>query len=323
MPTRPMHYTVPRLPGELDLVIAQVRALQGRSIPTVPLCRPIVDGWCTAHWHPYPCTDAGKRPLVTGYRTLADHLPDVRYPIQQIRRFFDCNLGLVVPRGMVVVEADSPEGEAEIVELAAGVTDSAPVRERRPGRGRGWLFCVGSLLGQPQNVIHAGRSSAIDILAAGSIFVVPPSVHTTGHRYSWVQGKAPWEVAAPPLPPALFQLIQTAPHKASVQRSMAPDALDLTEDGFTPGVSGRVAFLMRARTNLQRLWNGTGKRHGDPTASGYDFALAVELHSLKVPLKEIAEAIAARPAAHSTESTYCLRTASAARSHSKRTRNEQ
>jgi hypothetical protein len=144
---------------------------------------------------------------------MADHLPEVGYLVGLVMKFFPCGIAMVVPQGIVVVEGDSPEGEREIVALASGATDAAPARERREGRGRGWLFRADSTVKIPQRA-HLGESGAVDVLPPGAIFVMPPSIHRTGHRIGWVPGRAPWEAPAPLIPSALLQLaMQGSPEK--------------------------------------------------------------------------------------------------------------
>jgi hypothetical protein len=236
---------------------------------------------------------------------MAEELPPLDHLLDLVRKFFPCNIGIVVPERLAVIEGDSPEGEAELVRLGGDAIDHAPARERREGRGRGWLFRVAPERDVPHRV-HRGASKAIDVLSGGSIFVVPPSVHRTGHCYHWVPGRAPWEVVTPILPPELYELAMDG------ARSHGDSQVDLPTGVFTPRVSSRVAFLLASRSDLERLWNGEGKRHGDNSHSGVDYTVAVLLDIAGVPLNEIAEALAARPGAHRADRSYCYRTALAA-----------
>ena len=291
-------------PGELDIVCSHVAALHVLGIATVPLCRPWSNGTCSAPWHPQPCPDAGKRPLLKGFRLLAEAVPPLVELQNLFSKFFPCNLGIVVPRWMVVIEGDSEAGETEILGLGCGVTNATPTRERRPGRGRGWLFRVGPGLGHASGT-HLGASKTIDFLSYGSIFVVPPSLHLSGHLPHWVPQRAPWEIEVAPLPPALAELVITG------RTAKANRPSPMGDGEFTPGISARISFLIASRANLARLWNGEGKSRGDTSQSGFDYAFASALWAAKVPVREIAEALAVRPGVHRVDAKYCFRTAEA------------
>ncbi len=287
----------------MDTWLSHAEQLLGIGLPVVPLCQPVTGGGCSASSHEDTCRDAGKRPLVAGYPSLAHQVPDRDQASRVIMKFLPCNLGIVVPAGLVVVEADSPAAEEEVSLLAGGETERAPTRERRPGRGRGWLF----RLALGTNVLlrtHLGASAAIDVLPAGSIFVVPPSVHRSGHAYAWVSGREPWKTSMPLLPAALLSLAREGARPPS--QASGDFALGAT---FAPRVSSRVAFLLKSRRRLAALWNGEGKTCGDTSSSGIDFSLAIELRAAGVPVPEVAEALAARPGAHSSARTYCMTTA--------------
>jgi len=292
-------------PDEINMVIGQVSLLHAVGIATVPVCRPLEFGTCSADWHPQPCPVAGKRPLVSSFPSMSKVLPEVEYLIRLVMRFFPCGIAMVVPKGIVVVEGDSPEGEEEVVALGGGATEEAPARERRESRGRGWLFRVDSAVNVRQRA-HLGKSRAVDVLPPGAIFVVPPSIHRSGHRIGWVPGRAPWEASAPLIPSAVLQLAMEG--SSQKPHSVVPVA----DAEFTPRISPRVAFLMSSKSRIARLWIGEGKVHGDVSQSGIDFAFAAELSAGKATIREVAEAIAMRPGAHRTDRNYCFKTALAA-----------
>lgn len=291
---------------ELDAVLEQVTRLHTLGINTVPVCRPSLADWCSASWHPTPCEERGKRPLVAGYPARAHRLLELGTLVIEFEGHWPCGLGMVVPVGCVVVEADSPDAEAELLALGGPVMDSAPARERRTGRGRGWIFRVDPALNLTP-ATRLGTSEAIDVLTAGSLFVLPPSVHRTMHTFAWVLGRAPWEVTIPLLPQPILGLAQ-----ARARARRGSEALVVSCGSFEPHVTPRVRFLLDSRRALRRLWEGE-KDRGDSSASGVDFALARELLAAGVTPDEAASAIAARPAVHRADANYAIRTVAAAR----------
>lgn len=290
--------------AELELLLQNAEKLYALGIIPVPLCRPTSETTCSASWHTQPCKSVGKRPLLKGFRDFANVVPDWNWVRYELRRQWPCNLGIVVPQDAIVVEADSLEAEAEIAALAGEAIALAPVRERRLGRGRGWIFLVDRSWNLVQRT-NAGSSKEIDILTPGAIFVVPPSIHRTGHRYEWVSGLTPWELkSSAPLPEALKQMASPITTAISVAR-MASD--------ISPNISVRIQQLIQSRLQVRRLFNGEGKRSGDISASGLDFSLALELLRLRVPDDEIVAALAARAQSRRRDFDYCAQTVSSAR----------
>ena len=283
-------------------ILAAARRLVAAGLPLVPCCAPLDGGRCSAPWHKWPCDRIGKRPLAEGYPEIAHEPPTVEHVERELRRLGAVNPAIVTGP-IVAVEADSAEAEAEVVELAGPEIERAPCRLPRPGRGRGWLFAAppGVEIG---NRAGLGRSGAIDVRGRSGIFVVPPSVHATGHRYQWAPSRAPWEIELPPLPVGLLAL---AIDGAETRRRAADAVGRLSRPEIVAHVPPRVGALLRAEHDLGELWAGRGKRSGDCSGSGYDYAIAVALLRRGVPEREIASALAARPGAHRRDTAY-LRT---------------
>ncbi len=280
--------------------------LAGLGWPLVPCCAPRAgDDVCTATWHGRPCDRVGKRPLLRGYPGLVDEPLTSKELEREACRLSAVNLALVTGGLLCAVEGDSLEAETEITELCCG-HPVTPTRERRPGRGRAYIFSIPAGV-DIVNRAHLGRSGAIDIRGRGGILVLPPSVHVTGHGYDWVPDRAPLEVAPAPIPVALLPLVVAAPRRPT--RSALGDVPEQTTE---PGVSSRVAFLLKAHRRLAELWAGRGKTVGDRSRSGYDHAVARELVRRRVPVKEVVGALAARPGAHRRDPAYLHETVAAA-----------
>ncbi len=305
----PTCWTTPHLPSLEDL-IAHARTLAALGFGLTPTCFPTGPGRCVHHGE---CgRSAGKRPLRLGFVSAAAQLqtPDATEVL--LRSCWPCNLALVVGAGFVVIEADSPAADQELIAPCGGVAPITPTRLGRPGRGRGFIFTCppGSLT----RATHRGKSGAIDVLPGGSIFVVPPSIHATGHRYCWAPGCAPWDAAPLPVPDGLLRLVQSRlgqrvdnqhPHPSV---AADPHVAQLAAR-VRPVVTSEVARLIRCDLLVARLWRAEGKRHGDVSRSGLDFSLAQRLFRLRVPLLDIACALAYRPSSHANDPTYTARTA--------------
>jgi hypothetical protein len=310
---------------EVHQMLGWVATFHRLGVPTTPTCRPTSGSMCSAYWHgghPQSPKSIGKKPLIVGYPDFAEQLPDVDHLRSLVTENFPCNLAIVVPRGMCVVEADSPGAEAELMSMGGEQLLRTPARERRPGRGRGFLFKLPHGL-DLRNTSHLGYHRAIDVKAAGGIFVIPESIHASGHQYKWVPGQSPLEVPIAELRGPLESFLAPLRRIARVgsagrSRHFRGDTREAaTSAGRQPQkmpleMSSRVRFLISSSKAIRDLYNGHGKRFGDLSASGIDFSFARALAKNGVSVPEIAVAISHRPGAHRTDAAYCLRTAQAA-----------
>ncbi len=278
----------------------EVLLLLSFGIPVVAACAPSAGGGCTAPYHHHQRQgDIGKVPLVPGYPDLASHPP----PREELERLlllpFPTNFGLVVPVGMVVVDADSPEADSEFSRyLPPGFT--TPTRAARPVRGRGWLVRVPP--GVPvHSGTHRGRSGHIDVLAQGAFFIVPPSIHLTGHKYEWVKGQAPWEVGIAELPRAAWGLLEPKKKVNSNRPDRAVGNMEFSEVAESEVTT--ALRLVNARSTLRHPFAGK-KDYGDTSASGIDFSLAREFLKLRVKPEVVAAVLLRRPGVHRATKGY-------------------
>jgi hypothetical protein len=264
---------------------------------------------------PIPC--AGKRPLVAGYPAWATTPPSLPEVLRQVRRCVPCNLGIVVPAGIALVEADTGAADEELRTLAAAAFDATPARLPRPGRGHGLL------LGLPAGVhvasrAHLGTSGAIDVKGPGAIFVVPPSVHQTGHVYRWAAGRAPWEVPVLPVSSALLAVITAGATSSGTTTTTTAASMNATVTRVSRPPATRmprsVTRLLATNREFRALWDGTGKKEGDTSRSGYDATVAAQLLGAGVQPRDVEDALALRPDGHAPgDPAYAARTVAAMR----------
>jgi hypothetical protein len=182
-----------------------------------PLCLYLIP-LCTPRPHQHnreDCTAAGKRPLPHQWQRLPTLrrsrgvTPErvAREMAQHILR--GGNIGLVIPDGWIVLDADTPEADA----LLASMLDL------RQGTASGAHYPV---LGTAPNSVRVEIESGIhvDVRGTGGQIVCSPSVHATGVLYEW-DAMLPRNVDdLPELPERWAQKImqRPAPSPASVQR---------------------------------------------------------------------------------------------------------
>jgi Bifunctional DNA primase/polymerase, N-terminal len=147
--------------------------------PVVPLHTPRPGGGCSCRAG-RGCPDPGKHPRLRGWRGLASADPaEVR---GWWRRWPQANVGLATGARFDVLDADGPDGEAELRGLiqAGAVPGGGPLA--RTGGG-GWHLLF-------QATGHGNRGGfrpGLDWRGRGGLVVAPPSQHPSGRRYRWVQ----------------------------------------------------------------------------------------------------------------------------------------
>ena len=292
-------------PGAL---LAEARDLADTGFALVPVCKPRPDGngQCFSPWHEQPCSRVGKRPLAKGYPAQARRPPTAKEIVSELESKWPCGLAIVTGAGVVVVEGDSFEAEAEIEALAGSVVQATPARERRPGRGRGYLFKVPEGVALP-NRAHLGNSKSIDARAEGGIFVVPSSLHPSGHIHRWVRGRGPSQTPLQWLPKGLASLL-ASPTPSTPRNAARPFAPVRTGTRHRHGVPGTVAAVMGAYPRIRALFDGTRSGLRDSSRSGTDFALAVELLRRRVGAADIVSSLMARSNSHRRDPDYAART---------------
>ena len=178
--------------------------------------------YADAHWHVFPVSPRGKRPLEE-LRNGKDHATDDRV---QIERWFanghgDRNVGISCkPSMLVVIDVDTPkekndwtDGRAELIDLIArfGPLPETPTADT----GSGGVHRVFRAPTGTDLVGHAGR--AIDVIRNGYI-VAPPSVHESGNSYRWRDDLAPDEIAVAELPATWIDMLRRRPSPAATSR---------------------------------------------------------------------------------------------------------
>lgn len=146
--------------------------------------------------HPIPIHPRSKRPAIPTWKQYQDVMPTV----EEIEAWWslmpDANIALILGRGMFAVDVDGPEGEQALA--AAGIDLSGHPRSKT---SKGYhVFLQG--LEIPNRV---GMLPKVDIRGEGGYVVVPPSIHESGHVYTWT---IPIEGVLRPGPERLYDLIR-------------------------------------------------------------------------------------------------------------------
>jgi hypothetical protein len=141
--------------------------------------------------------------------------------------------------GVVVIDVDPPNGDAEIQKLEAEFGPLPQTVEAFTGRGRQLFYQY------PGGGVDIGSGTGIrpniDVRANGGYVVAPPSLHVTGKRYRWREGHDPRSIAPAPLPEWLLTLIRKSDPKPFQQLRLVARESSTTGDGTHYGLAALQA----------------------------------------------------------------------------------
>lgn len=157
-------------------------------------------------WSVIPIMPRLKRPMVP-WREFEQRAASLEEIDAWYRHSPDANVGVVTGRvsGLVVIDVDPAHGGSESLERL--LREHGPLEHGLEvitgGGGRHLYFA------HPAETIsnRAGIFPGIDVRGDGGCVVVPPSIHPSGKRYRWAEGRAPGERDLTPLPPWAIQML--------------------------------------------------------------------------------------------------------------------
>lgn len=155
-------------------------------------------------WSVLPLRPRDKRPM-----RRWEEWQHARPSEPQVRAWFtawrEMNLGIVTGAvsGLVVLDVDAKSGgEESLIGEEALSGPLPPTPEVRTGGGGRHLYFRHPGFEVPNRV---GVRPGLDVRGDGGYVVAPPSMHPSGQRYRWRDGRTPDDLAVPPLPRWLIQ----------------------------------------------------------------------------------------------------------------------
>ena len=195
-----------------------------------------------------------------------DKQPRVRWrPFQQRKadesqirawwnQFPDANLAIVTGQvsGLVVLDIDSPEGEAALAGKPLPLTPTV-----RTGRGKHFYF---QHPGFPVRSC-AGILTDVDIRGEAGYVIAPPSIHVSGVEYTWTVKLG--EAALAAMPPWLVELIKAADQELALEKSfLAPTKiLEIRTTLFVWGSDRKNKIVIEGMVAAGARQGTTGKLH--------------------------------------------------------------
>jgi hypothetical protein len=200
------------------------------------------------HWSVIPIRAYEKRPLIK-WQEYQQRLATEDEIKAWYQRWPEANIGIVTGAvsGLVVLDIDPGHGGQQSLAQWEQTHDPLPmsVEASTGGGGRHLYFR------HPGGVIHnrAGLAPGIDLRGDGGCVVAPPSLHSSGKLYSWVEGRAPGEASLSELPPWLLAMLQ------DTQRSSGHSVKywrQLVKEGVVEGTRNNTLASLAGHL----LWHG-------------------------------------------------------------------
>jgi hypothetical protein len=205
-----------------DLAAAAL-AYAAAGVPVVPLFTPDGEGGCTCG---PACRRPGKHPRTPG--GLSEASTDPAAVAAWWRRWPHANVGGRTGVAFDVCDVDGPAGIAAVTPLLGACHGVAPLV--RTGSGGWHLLFAPTGLGN-----RVGFLPKTDWRGKGGYVVLPPSVHATGQRYTFVRQA---DGQLPAVPPALLSAL--APAAPAAARTTAPPPV-ARRTGYGPAALAREA----------------------------------------------------------------------------------
>ena len=161
-------------------------------------------GYVAVGWSVVPMAPRSKKPLLPWleYQQRRATPEEIR---AWFRRWPEANIAVVTGEisNIVVLDIDPHHGGEAALILLEDETGPIPstVEASTGGGGRHLYFAY------PGRRVRnrAGLRPGIDLRGDGGIIVVPPSIHPSGKRYTWVPGHTPESAEPAPLPERLLR----------------------------------------------------------------------------------------------------------------------
>lgn len=167
-------------------------------------------------------TSAGKHPRIKDWAVNASN--DSAQVAQWWAKWPDANVGIALGTGtgLVSIDLDSEAGEAVVLNLAGdeGLPDTLEMTTSA-GRRRLLFAIPDGLEDEPVTVSvpDPAGGEAVRFQSTGGQCVMPPSLHYSGVRYTWVAGRSPAEIEPAPMPAWL--IAKMTPDKPAVVKQPA------------------------------------------------------------------------------------------------------
>jgi hypothetical protein len=146
----------------------------------------------------------------------------------------DCNIGVICGNGLLVWDTDGDKGRATLSGLPNLPTTVTAISGREDGGTHSYLRLKPGRWKRNAAGEELHNSGGIDLQCDGYYVVAPPSLHPSGRRYCWAEGRSPAEIEVADAPEWVYGFLEEVPEeeraKPSPRKLKAPrDDISLLE----------------------------------------------------------------------------------------------
>lgn len=177
------------------------------------------------------------------------------------------NIGALTGRGLVWLDIDGEQGEADIRALL-GPTPPPTWEYRRGEHSRRLIYHVADMERIPTIGGDAGHAG-LRIMGDGGQCVLPPSLHISGEWYEWVEGHRPKDGPPAEAPTALLERLRAAlkptlPELPTTPRVAIPERLSRhAEAVLRDGPAADPKYASRSEAVQAVVWSMIRAGYGD------------------------------------------------------------
>jgi Bifunctional DNA primase/polymerase, N-terminal len=162
-------------------------------------------GWSVIPQH------AGQKKPAVRWAAFQEHRPSAQNLRNWLETWPDAGLAVVLGpvSDLLVIDVDGDEAYAALIERLGSEPLAPKSLSGSRASNRFHLFFK-----HPPLKTRAKQTpwhSKLEFRGKGGVVVIPPSLHKSGYRYAWAQGRSPADIALPDAPQAVLDALSPAP----------------------------------------------------------------------------------------------------------------
>jgi hypothetical protein len=222
-----------------------------------------------------PLPPGEKRPAIKwkAYQTVAPTQDEIN---RWWRERPDDGMAVVLGTvsNVLAIDVDGPDAHAELVRRL-GAEPVAPKVLTGSGKPFRYQLLFRHPVGLPTRAKITPWHPELEFRGRGGLSVLPPSVHPSGRRYRWAEGRSLEEMELPELPPLVLDALRADAKARGDRGEVDREAVTVGPDRLSEIQTSALALITKRLTAVQ----GAGGDKETYTAACYlvkDFALTVE-----------------------------------------------